>query len=116
MKSNINNINELNEFQKIAEILIKIRETITNETDTVYVGYENAQSLIDELTNDINEIKLCNYEILEKTNINFAPTSRFQELSLSNGWSELYNKLSKEFDIKYKMLIGILKPHIFKNK
>lgn len=54
-----------------------------------------------ELSKDIELLKLCDYETLEKVNIEFLATSTYQELSLSDGWSDEYLILAYKFDDLY---------------
>jgi hypothetical protein len=101
----ISKIDNFKNFKKISEILKKIRDKINPKTDTVWAGFDNPKILKEELNQDIEKIEQCDYETLEKVNIQFMPTSTYQELSLSNGWSEEYIKISNEFDDVYRKTI-----------
>lgn len=93
-----------NDFHKVAAILYRIRGLISQKTDTVLAGFDNTGKFLEELDHTIQSIELCDYQVLEKVNMAFSPTSTYQELSLSNGWSNTYIKLSAEFDKIYARL------------
>lgn len=89
------------DFQKVRQILEIIKGWTTNETDTVWAGYDNGKEFLIELNIDIEKIKFCDFETLNKLNMKFGPTSTYQEISLSNGWSDEYTKLAEHFDKLY---------------
>jgi hypothetical protein len=58
-----------------------------------------------------NEIDRCIYhlkqnhkEIIGEINLHFAPTSTFQEHSMTNGWTEKFHALAERFDKLYELL------------
>lgn len=89
------------DFQQIRQILETIKGWTIDETDTVWAGYDNGKEFLIDLTADIEKIKFCNFETLDKLNMEFAPTSTYQEISLSNGWAKEYVKLAEHFDKLY---------------
>ena len=89
------------EYQEIVKILEEIKSYINEDTDTTWAGFKDAKDFLIELNKDINLLKLCDYETLEKVNIEFLATSTYQELSLSNGWSDEYLILASKFDDLY---------------
>jgi hypothetical protein len=91
-------------FQKVADILKQIKAFISQDTDTVWAGFDNADKFLEELNQDIEKIENCNFETLEKVHIEFLPTCTYQELSMSNGWSDKYLELSTEFDRIYEWM------------
>ncbi len=93
-----------NDFQKVKHILETIKSKITDETDTFWAGYDNGKEFLVDLNADIKKIKFCDFETLDKLNIEFAPTSTYQEISLSNAWAGEYIKLAKQFDKLYKKI------------
>lgn len=93
-----------NEYQEIVKILEKIKSYINDETDTIWAGFNNTEDLLIELNKDIELLKLCDYETLVKVNIDFLPTCTYQELSLSNGWSDEYLIMSEKFDKCYQII------------
>jgi hypothetical protein len=93
------------DFQNVAQMLHEIKDKIDSNTDTTFAGSNSVNIFIRELNQDIENIKLCNFMTLDKVNIKFAPTSTYQELAISNGWSDHYLKLSEEFDKVYKKIV-----------
>lgn len=92
------------DFQKVRQILETIKNWTTDETDTVWAGYDNGKEFLIDLNTDIEKMSFCDFETLDKINMEFAPTSTYQEISLSNGWSEDFLKLAEQFDILYNVI------------
>ena len=92
------------DFQKVRQILETIKNWTTDETDTVWAGYDNGKEFLIDLNTDIEKISFCDFETLDKINMEFAPTSTYQEISLSNGWSEDFLKLAEQFDRLYNVI------------
>ena len=86
------------DFHKIRQIIETIKSWTTRETNTVWAGYDDSEAFLFDLNSDIEKTTFCDFTTLEKLNMEFAPTSTYQELSLSNGWSDEYLKLAKQFD------------------
>jgi hypothetical protein len=93
-----------NYFQMIAELLKQIDNYIKPNTDLLWTHFNDIGELRKDINEDIIETKNCNFKILENLNLEFAPTSTYQELSMAGGWSEQYFKISTEFDKLYKIL------------
>ncbi len=89
-------------FQIVAEILLSLKSKINSETDTIWAGFDSVEFFLKELSQDIEKIRCCDFTTLEKVNIEFAVTSTYQELSISNGWSDEYLKLAEKFDRVYE--------------
>lgn len=92
------------DFQKIKRILEQIKNWTTLETDTSWAGYENAEEFLVDLNYDIEKINFCDFATLDKLEIEFAPASTYQEISLSNGWSNNFLKIAEDFDSLNKKL------------
>lgn len=92
------------DFQGVATILKEIKNKINQKTDTVWAGFDNADTFLTELNHDIGRIEFCDFETLNKVHVEFAPTCTYQELSLSNGWSTEYLILAERFDILFNKL------------
>ena len=90
------------DFQIVAEILQEKKNKINLDTDTIWAGFDTVDIFLKELSEDIENIKLCNFKTLDKVNIEFAVTSTYQELSMSNGWSDDYLILAEKFDKVYE--------------
>jgi len=93
-----------NNFQKVKQILETIKSWTTDETDTVWAGYNNGKEFLIDLNTDIEKIRYCDFETLDKLNTEFAPTSTYQEISLSNGWGGEFLKLAEQFDKLYEKI------------
>ena len=93
-----------NYFQMITELLKRIDNYIKSDTDLVWTHFNDIEELRKDINADIIETKNCNFKILEKLNLEFAPTLTYQELSMAGGWSEQYLKISAEFDKLYEIL------------
>lgn len=100
----INKTEYFDDFQKVAELLLQIKSCITEESDTVWAGFDNVDAFLEELNKGIENIQACDFQTLKKIHIEFLPTCTYQELSLSNGWSDVYLQLAIEFDAIYERL------------
>lgn len=100
----VNRIELYKDFQKVADILNQIKSFITKDTDTVWAGFENVNKFLEELNQDIEKIENCDLQTLEKVHVEFLPTCTYQELSMSNGWSDKYMILSTDFDKIYERI------------
>jgi len=92
------------DFQKVADILKQIKAFVSEETDTVWAGFDSPDKFLEEINQDIEKIENCDYQRLERVNVEFAPTCSYQELSMTNGWSDKYLELSKDFDKIYERM------------
>jgi hypothetical protein len=97
-------ISYFDDFQKIADILITIRNKVDSKTDIIWTGFNNPEQLINDLTSDIQKLGLCDSYALSKVYVGFGPTGIYQELSISNGWGNEYLELSKQFDYYHKRI------------
>jgi hypothetical protein len=93
-----------NDFQKIGQLLRKIKAKIQNDTDVLWTHYNDTKVLIEDLESDIKAIENCDRKKLEKIKINFLPTSTYQEISLSNNWSDEFLRIASEFDNLYNRI------------
>ena len=90
-----------NNFQKIGQLLRKIRAKIQDDTDVLWTHYNDTKTFIEDLESDIKAIENCDRKTLEKIKINFLPTSTYQEISLSNNWGDEFLKIASDFDNLY---------------
>jgi hypothetical protein len=88
--------------QDLVDIIRHIYSKITNDTDVNYAGFDSPKELRAEIKNDLFELEKGNATILAKYNLWFAPTGKFGENVLSNGWEEEYLLLAEQFDLLYK--------------
>ena len=100
----ISNSGKMKDLQEIIKIIKIVRNKITVETDVIWTKYESPIELQQEIDKALKELEDGNLEKLELLNSHFYPTSTFQEISISNGWSEEYIELSTKFDKLYKSI------------
>jgi len=92
------------DFKEVSKIVANIKSRINDETDTVWAGFDNAGILTKELDTDQKQIELLDFDTLEKIMVEFLPTSTYQELAMSNGWSDEYLKIAEKFDSIHKRI------------
>ena len=85
----------------LIDILSKIKERFTDDSDLLWTSYETAKELRDELDTCIEQLGKGDKSCLENLNMHFLPASTFQEHSLQNDWTNEYMKLSEKFDSIY---------------
>ena len=85
-------------------ILLLVREKITDHSDLMWTSYETAEELREEIDKCIAGLRRNDKPILDEINYHFSPAASFQEHSLQNGWSDEYQKLAARFDELYKKL------------
>lgn len=100
-------IDGFNDFQKIGQLLRKIKAKIQDDTDVLWTNYNDTKTFIKDLESDIKAIENCDRKTLEKIKINFLPTSTYQEISLSNNWSDEFLRIASEFDNLYNRITVI---------
>ena len=93
-----------NDFQKIGQLLRKIKAKIQDDTDVLWTHYNDTKTFIEDLESDIKAIENCDRKTLEKIKINFLQTSTYQEISLSNNWSNEFLRIASEFDNLYNRI------------
>lgn len=93
-------------FQTVANILTVINGKISDATDTAWTVYDNPRQLKEEILKDLDNMQHCNFETLEKVRMHFLPTATYQELAVSNGWSDEYMRLAAQFDQAYALIIA----------
>lgn len=103
------------DFKEVSEILADIKSRIDDNTDTVWAGFDNTEVLIKELDSDQKQIELLDIDTLEKIMVEFLPTSTYQELAMSNGWSDEYLQIAEKFDSIHKRIKEKLLTTTYKN-
>lgn len=83
---------------KLLQIIWKICGEIKMDSDVIQAGYDDYKTARNEIEKLIERIRQTDDQILEDLSLYFAPTGKFQELSIANGWENKYLKLSDEFD------------------
>ena len=93
-----------NDFQKIGQLLRRVRAKIQDDTEVLWTHFNDTKSFIEDIESDIEAIENCDRKTLEKIKINFLPTSTYQEISLSNYWGDEFLKIASNFDSIYDCL------------
>ena len=89
----------------LIEILEAIKKLILKpQTDLTWSTFDNKDDLVFEIDTHIQKLKLQDFSILKNLILLFAPTSDFQEISLSSGWGNHYLNIAERFDIAIKRL------------
>jgi len=88
-----------NDETVIIEILETVKELILEpKTDISWSIFDSKDDAIIEIDSHIQKLKLRDFSKVKDLILLFAPTSDFQEISLSSGWSNLYLNISERFD------------------
>jgi hypothetical protein len=88
--------------KEIIDLLTEIKNKITDDSDVVWTRFNTVDELRKHLDNYILRLNQGDKKVINDINIDFAPTSTFQELSIQNGWSEDYIRLASKFDRLYE--------------
>jgi DNA replicative helicase MCM subunit Mcm2 (Cdc46/Mcm family) len=100
----LENVND--KIEVIVHILELIREFIkTPGTDMIRSVFNTEKDLIKELDKHIHKLSKEDFSKIEDLIILFAPTSDLQEISIDNGWGEIFLIISEKFDFAIKNLI-----------
>jgi hypothetical protein len=92
------NLDESQNQFELLQIIWRIYGKIQMDSDVIRAGYENYQIARNDIENLIRRIRQADSNILDDLDLYFAPTGRFQELSIANGWDNEFLKLADEFD------------------
>ncbi len=87
---------------ELIELLTELKKRISDDSDVAWTRFNTVQELRDHIDDFISRLQHGDKDVLNEINIDFAPTSTFQELSISNGWSDDFMKLADQFDRIYK--------------
>lgn len=94
--------NENPHIDKMIEILMTLREKISEQTNLVYSGFDTIDDLMKHIDDSLNYLRYENIEYFESIKCDFSPTSLYQELSLDNDWGDEFIELAGEFDKSYE--------------
>jgi len=87
---------------EIIHLLKEIKQRIKDDSDIFRTNYNTVDDIRKHIDDCILRIQNGDKDVLTDINIDFAPTSTFQELSIQNGWSDDYMILANKFDGIYK--------------
>jgi len=89
-----------NDETVIIEILESVKKLILEpRTDISWSTFNSKDELIIEIDAHIQKLRLRDFSKVKDLVLLFAPTSDFQEISLSSGWGNHYLNISERFDI-----------------
>ena len=89
-----------NDKTVIIDILETVKELILEpKTDISWSIFNSKDELIIEIDAHIQKLNLRDFSKVTDLILLFAPTSDFQEISLSSGWGNRYLKISERFDV-----------------
>ena len=89
----------------LIELLESVKKLILEPiTDISWSTFDTKDELIIEIDAHIKKLKLRDFSKIKDLILLFAPTSDFQEISLSSGWGNQYLNISESFDIAIKGL------------
>ena len=91
-------------MKELIDILLKVKDKITDESDLMNTGFNSAAELRSEIDKCISGLKENNQDAINQTNEYFQPTAAFQEHSLQNDWSDEYLRMAEKFDKIYERL------------
>ena len=87
--------------REIIYLLTEIKAKITDDSDVVWTRFNTVDELREHIDNHILRLNEGDKKVINDINVDFGPTSTFQELSIQNGWSEDYIVLASKFDRLY---------------
>lgn len=94
-------------IEAVINILESIKEIIkAADMDMIHSEFDSPEDLIEELNTHIKNLTKEDFSKIDDLIILFAPTSDLQEISIDNGWGNLYIDISEKFDIAINNLIG----------
>ena len=89
---------------ELIDIVKKVKEKVTDDSDMVWTHYDNAKQLRDELDANVQKLKFGDTGSLEELKMLFLPTATLQEHAICNGWPEEYLNLAEKFDNLYSTI------------
>ncbi len=94
-----------NDETVIIEILETVKELILEpKTDISWSTFDSKDDVILDIDSHIQKLKLRDFSKIKDLILLFAPTSDFQEISLSSGWGNRYLNISERFDTAIESL------------
>jgi hypothetical protein len=94
-----------NDETVLIEILEAIKKLILEpKTNLTWSTFDSKNDLIFEIDAHIQKLKLRDFSKVKDLILLFAPTSDFQEISLSSGWGNRYLDISERFDTAIEAL------------
>lgn len=85
-------------FERAEQILQAVRAYASEGSDVAWTTWDTPAAMRAEIDACIEKIRMGDAGGVEQAVILFLPTGDFQEHSISNGWGEVYLRLSAMFD------------------
>ena len=93
------------EIREIIKLLKIIREYVSiKDSDVTMSTFNTNKEVIIVIDNHIKWLSKSDISIINDLIVLLLPTSDFQEISISNGWSEEYLKIANKFDSLIKLI------------
>jgi hypothetical protein len=89
--------------QELFDIVNKVIDKISDDSDMTWTRYDTAKQLRDELELHMQKLQIGDMSSLEKIKLMFLPTATLQEHSISNGWPDEYLALAEKFENVYSI-------------
>ena len=87
------------EIAAILRILLRVRSYLYQPgVDVNWSTYESPAEAIRDLNDQLAKLTFGDLSGLRDLEFQFLPTSDFQEIAISSGWSAAYLKLAADFD------------------
>lgn len=97
----LSNLLFMKEAAELIDILEQIKDKVADDSDMLWTRYDSGAELKREIDQFIVRLREGDFSVLHNINVEFLPTSTFQEHSLQNNWSEAYLKFADQFDKIY---------------
>jgi hypothetical protein len=85
-------------MNELIEVMYQIALKIDCNTKFIYSGYENHKTASAEIENYIVRLRKKDLTVINELKLRFAPSGKFQELSIDNDWGNEFIEMSKIFD------------------
>lgn len=86
--------------ESITKLLNELKIHLTPTTDLSWSKYNNIDAVINEINDLISSLEKNDKQTYKKINFFIAPTNDIQEISITNGWGEEFNKISEKIEIE----------------
>lgn len=90
----------------LIDIINKVKDKITDDSDMVWTRYDNAKQFRDELDKTVQKFMAGHSSSLDELSIFFSPTGTLQEHAISNGWGDEYLAFAERFDSFYSSIMN----------
>ena len=93
------------EIKEIIKILRIVKKYVSIQgSDVLTSSFNTNKEVIDCIDDHIKKLSNSDTSEIDDLIVLFLPTSDFQEISISNGWSEEYLEIARAFDILIELI------------